>query len=88
MKNLQSKRGRPYLRRGTRQPVAHKIRAWREFLGWTQERLAEETGLSVAVISAYERGAANPSLEALADIAAALGQPRGVILDVDPHKVK
>lgn len=70
----------------------HHIRAWREWMGWSQAVLSEKTqtdldpdGISVSAISAYERSDDNPSLEALAKLARAIGIPRGMLLDVNPN---
>lgn len=50
----------------------HRLRLRRINAGLSQTALAEETGLSVQSISAYETGANGPSPEALAIIADAL----------------
>lgn len=36
--------------------LAHRIRAFRKLKGYTQQQLAEETGISLAVLGAIERG--------------------------------
>lgn len=80
------KRG-PYLRKP--KPAAKSasgtnfVREWRENAEMTQEALAAAAGLSVASISAYERGA-DPSLDALAKLSNALDVPKGMLLDVNP----
>lgn len=80
------KRG-PYLRKPKPAPKStagtNFVREWRENAEMTQEALAAAAGLSVASISAYERGA-DPSLDALAKLEKALDVPRGMILDVNP----
>lgn len=82
------KTGKPYLRReqAKRRPV-HHLRQWREYKGWTQARVAEVTGYSIAAVSAYETGRDAPSMEALAVFARAFGQPIGTLIDVDPFQV-
>ena len=40
------------------------LRAWREEKGVTQERLAELTGISQALLSKYERGDVQPGVDA------------------------
>lgn len=80
------KRG-PYLRKPKPEPKtaagSNFVREWRENAAMTQEQLADAAGLSVASISAYERGA-DPSLDALAKLSNALEVPKGMILDVNP----
>jgi ribosome-binding protein aMBF1 (putative translation factor) len=72
--------------------VGNFIRQWRELprpaypKGWSQGKLASESGVSLSSISAYERGENDPSIKFLGMISKALGVPRGVLLDVDPTK--
>jgi DNA-binding XRE family transcriptional regulator len=81
----------PYLRKrkapAVERPKTHNVREWREYFGWTQEDLAGRSGLSVASISAYERGDNDPSLDALRFLASAFDVARGLLLDVDPNAV-
>lgn len=49
------------------------LRAERDKLGWSQERLAEASDLHRVYISELERGLRNPSVLALIRIARALG---------------
>jgi transcriptional regulator with XRE-family HTH domain len=49
------------------------IKIIRKMRGWTQETLAQESGLSVSIISAYERGTREYTLKTLAPLARALG---------------
>lgn len=77
----------PYRRKPKDTPARPKsnfVREWREWADLTQEDLAGDSGLSLSSISAYERGDNDPSLEALAKLADALGVPKGMILDIDP----
>lgn len=39
------------------------IKRYRKFKGWTQEKLANEFGLTRDNVASYERGIANPPLE-------------------------
>ena len=50
-------------------PLGQRIAALREGAGWSQEKLAEETGLSVNFISQMERGLRAPSLPTLQKLA-------------------
>lgn len=47
----------------------------RKASGWTQERLAEELGVTQAAVAHWENGRRNPSVETLKKVAAALGVP-------------
>lgn len=49
------------------------IRKLREDKGWTQEKLAQEAGLTWATVSRVERGEVTPSLPTAQAIAKALG---------------
>jgi transcriptional regulator with XRE-family HTH domain len=57
-----------------RKLVGHKVRAFREELGWSQERLAECADMHWTYISGVERGKYNISLDSLVRIARALGR--------------
>lgn len=49
------------------------VRIARQSKGWSQERLAQESGLDRTYISGLERGRRNPSLATQQRIAVALG---------------
>lgn len=49
-----------------------RIRKLRQHLGWSQEDLAEATGLHRTYVSQLERGLRNPTLTVLARLAIAL----------------
>lgn len=53
--------------------VGATIKAIRESLGMAQVRLAEQVGVSQAMICQIERGTKAPSLQLSVEIAAALG---------------
>ncbi|TBU94574.1 helix-turn-helix domain-containing protein [Stutzerimonas kirkiae] len=55
--------------------LGKRIKAFREAKGWTQARLAETLGCEPMTVSRYERGSYAPSIEALQEIALALGHP-------------
>ena len=76
---------RRHKRPDTPRTTSNFIREHREALDMTQEDLADESGISLSSISAYERGDVQPSLDALEKLSKALGVPRGVILDVNPN---
>ena len=53
--------------------VDKKIRAYREFRGYSQLQLAELSGINVGTIRKYELGIRNPKPDQLEKIATALG---------------
>lgn len=55
-----------------RRLVGWKIRSLRKEKGWSQEELAEASGLSYKFIGEVERGTVNPSLDTLFNISNAL----------------
>lgn len=54
-------------------PIGHKISLIRKKKGITQAELAEKLGVSVQMISEWERGYRNPKLENAKKLATALG---------------
>lgn len=52
--------------------VGSNVRAVRESKGWSQDQLAEESGLHRTYLSGIERGVRNPTIEIVARIAVAL----------------
>ncbi|HEY1926510.1 MAG TPA: helix-turn-helix transcriptional regulator [Caulobacteraceae bacterium] len=63
------------------------LRAWREFRGLTQAKLAETAGTTGAVISLLESGERGLSDKWLRILAPILGTRPGHLLEVDPHDV-
>ena len=61
--------------------VGKKIRAFREFRGYSQIQLAELSGINVGTIRKYELGIRNPKPDQLEKIATALGLNVSVFLD-------
>jgi transcriptional regulator with XRE-family HTH domain len=53
--------------------IGPRVRYLREARGWTQERLAQEAGVSKSFISEMEHDRRNPSAEKLLEIASVLG---------------
>lgn len=53
--------------------VSENIKALRKQLGWSQELLAEKTGVSAPYITQIEVGKRTPSLEIVQKLASALG---------------
>ena len=60
-------------RRGAMDSIGSRIKHFREEMGWTQERLAQEADVSKSFISEIENDRRNPSAEKLLDIATVLG---------------
>jgi transcriptional regulator with XRE-family HTH domain len=69
----------------TREP--NFLRAWREYRGLTQARLAEAVDTTGAVISLLEAGERGLSDKWLRRLAPVLGTTPGNLLDMDPHDV-
>lgn len=65
--------------------VGKSIRALREAKGFSQEGLAEKSGLHRTYIGGVERGLRNPSLKSLARMAKALGVGVGQLFDAEKH---
>lgn len=53
--------------------LAQRIRAFRKLKGFTQQQLAEQSGISLAVLGAIERGNRRAEDQILTKIAAVLG---------------
>ena len=67
--------------------VGKKIRAYREFRGYSQIQLAELSGINVGTIRKYELGIRNPKPDQLEKIATALGLNVSVFLDFNIETV-
>ena len=67
--------------------VGKKIRAYRDFRGFSQIQLAELSGINVGTIRKYELGIRNPKPEQLEKIAAALGLNVSIFLDFNIETV-
>ena len=65
--------------------VGKRIRVLREVRGFSQEGLAEKSGLHRTYIGGVERGLRNPSLKSLARMATALGVGVGEFFEGAPH---
>jgi transcriptional regulator with XRE-family HTH domain len=70
-----------------RDPVRNYLKAWREFRGLTQARLAEAIGTTGAVISLIEAGERRLSDKWASKIAPVLGTRPGHLFDTDPESV-
>ena len=71
--------GRTRARLPAAEEFGRRVRARREALGWTQEGLAEATGLHWTYVGSVERGERNVSLVNIVKLADAL--------EVDPGKL-
>ena len=58
----------------------HNVRVLRESRSWSQEQLAEVSGLHRTYISGIERGVRNPTLTIVETIARAFGVPPSQLL--------
>jgi transcriptional regulator with XRE-family HTH domain len=66
-------------------PVRNYLRAWREFKGLTQAKLAEAIGTTWAVISLIEAGERRLSDKWANKIGPVLGIRAGFLFDTDPN---
>jgi transcriptional regulator with XRE-family HTH domain len=57
-----------------------RVRELREARDWTQERLAEESGMNWLQVGHIERGASDPKLSTIVKLAKALGVPAAELL--------
>ena len=64
----------------SRQRLARRIRLLRAVHGWSQDTLAELTGIHRTYISAIEQGRCNVSLETLDKLARAFNATAGELL--------
>lgn len=58
-----------------------RVRERRQELGWSQERLAEESGLHWTYVGQVERGRRNVTLHNILKLAAGLGVGAAVLVD-------
>ncbi len=68
--------------------VAANIKALRAQKGWSLGQLATQAGVGKSTLSMLEAGKANPSIETLWAVAAALGVPFGLIIEPRPPEVR
>ena len=67
--------------------IGKKIRAFREFRGYSQIQLAELSGINVGTIRKYELGIRNPKPDQLLKITNALGISINLFMDFDIETV-
>jgi transcriptional regulator with XRE-family HTH domain len=64
-----------------RQRLGRNLRRLRREKGWSQEAFAEEAGIHRTYVSDIERGARNPTIAVLEQLARPLGVSPGRLLD-------
>jgi transcriptional regulator with XRE-family HTH domain len=79
--NYMEENGLPYAK-----VFGDRVRARRKELGLSQGDLYEKTGVSTAYISAVERGTANPSLDIMVQLSAALEIEVAELLRTGPSR--
>ena len=63
--------------------VSNNIKTLRKKLGWSQELLAERTGVSAPYITQIEVGKRTPSLEIVEKLASALGVEYKILFETE-----
>jgi transcriptional regulator with XRE-family HTH domain len=53
--------------------IAQRIRAFRKLKGFTQNELAEQLGVSIAILGSIERGTRKPDSKIINNISSVLG---------------
>jgi transcriptional regulator with XRE-family HTH domain len=64
-----------------RRRVGLNLKRERSIKGWSQEELADQSGLHRTYISGLERGLRNPTIVVLGKLATALGVSAGKLVD-------
>lgn len=67
-----------------RRTLGANVRRARERRGWSQEELADRSGIHRTYISGVERGARNPTIRIVASIATALELPAAALVEETP----
>lgn len=67
-----------------RKILGANVRKARELRGWSQEELADRSGIHRTYISGVERGSRNPTLSIISSIAAALEVSAGELFENIP----
>jgi transcriptional regulator with XRE-family HTH domain len=68
-------------------PLAENLRRLRKAKGWSQQKLAQEGGLSFTVVTKVEQGATtDPAISSLVKIAGALGVTLDELVGWNPSK--
>ena len=62
--------------------IGERLRAYRNQLGWSQERLAEQAGLHPTYIGQIERGEKNATMESIEKIALGLEIPLSQLFEL------
>lgn len=70
----------------TAKRIGARFLALRRRLKYTQEQVAEKSGINSTYYGRVERGEANISLELLVSIASTLGVSLSELLDIEPEK--
>ena len=63
-----------------RKRLGQNVQRLRREKGWSQEELADQSGLHRTYISGIERGVRNPTITIVERVASALGRPIGDVV--------
>ena len=67
--------------------ISENIKSLRKKLGWSQELLAEKTGVSAPYITQIEVGKRTPSLDIVEKLAFALGVEYKTLFEIDKTEI-
>ncbi|MDY6839724.1 MAG: helix-turn-helix transcriptional regulator [Thermodesulfobacteriota bacterium] len=68
--------------------IGQRVQEFRKSKGWTQEELAERSGLHPTYIGGIERGERNATIASFQKVAEAFGATLARLLEVDPHPLE
>jgi transcriptional regulator with XRE-family HTH domain len=73
---------------GIQETIGRRVQAIRKAKGWTQEQLAERSGLHPTYIGGIERGERNATIASFQKVADSLGVTIAALFRADPHPLE